>query len=1258
MELQLTGIDYDANIYDIYKGVELVLHGPQFHDPTDRNYKNRKPYFEIVPGETRSPGCPAGRTHNGTALLLVPAQLGQRLLSWYRDSRQTNNITVNGGALRLFDTSRKVSPDVEYRLEKAFYHREEQLRKKFADEARQVRLRVAKVQFGVWYAQPDSPKDLSAFSVEYEREYLNQSAAYISLVYEDNLICINIGQWETEEVNYRILVKLSSIRKYGIGYDIFRRPSIVFDLYTPPSFEQGSYNNRVPKGVRRQGRHKTRDRISALDDAHADIAPYAHQLRVILDNPDDLVNFERICCYVECRPLPTRQYRVDAYRMRFFRRDFIDIVSDWINSMEWKNSFQIEAYLRSGLLNTYDLLVGLQEPIANVIRDYGSEASDLFFRHFSVALRTRRSGEAPSVCLQRVRAEHPMIKPLKLPQGHILCHHAIITPSKILLEGPYITQSNRVIRRYQNHDPKLVERFARVEFRDENHLAYRWDGDVDGTWFLQQRIGGILAEGFEIGGRRFEFLAYSNSELHEHAAWFVSPFNDPVEGFVNAESIRASLGDFSELLRTPSKYAARIAQAFTATDHSVKIRRDQWDEQGDIGPHTDGVGTISSELADKIWEKCRAMGDSRENRTRPDAIQFRFLGYKGVVAVDSRLEGIKMRLRGSQRKFPVHDDEDAEFEIVRAFEYPNSVHLNRPIVVALEDLGVERSAFMRLQNAAKEHIYLASSSLKTFASVLRSHGLGDKFRLAFVLEQLVKLRLDLKKYHDKEAIGSAFLGRLVRDSINHSLREVKFEARIPVPHSYQLVGIADEGQAYIRDGEDSDKVFTLAENSIYVCVQEAADKEPVYFEGDCLITRSPVIHPGDVRLVYAVGKPPDDKICFFRGLKNVVVLPAVGDRSLASCLAGGDLDGCAACLLYARSDLRRLLAIPTTFILIIQTCFLLPPYLRQITLLAKSGRWMNRVAIPPPRTSLSSTSTRMLWYVARKRAQASTELTPFSHPQSLLENRHILIADQSKDGVFDEGCMKLAELCRKAVDCSKNGRRVDMRNLPKTLTKLKPDWYKAEVTGARESDYYVSERALGHLFREVNLLDANELLEGFFVTPPTAPLDDAISRALAPLVERVLGSHAGLAKAAEDAQIEGLHARYRREMRYICMTHTLIEAPDVGLMEEEVVLGTILANCTQPRWRKDRASRLRLQSGTLVDDIRSDIIPSLSGTDGPGSSTERQDRDGLRDGWAMWCWAQRHRDGKSAFIESFSLIALGVILDCLERRGMLSDSSS
>jgi RNA-dependent RNA polymerase len=348
-----------------------------------------------------------------------------------------------------------------------------------------------------------------------------------------------------------------------------------------------------------------------------------------------------------------------------------------MKKIDWKSKFQIESCLRGDLLTPHDLLITLRNTIERVIRDYGSSASELLHK-YSLELQKRSGNETPSACLARICAENPNTNPLQLSPGHILCHHVVITPSRMLLEGPYPTQSNRVIRHYQDHNPAFVERFLRVDFCDEDHLAYRWDREVDGSWFVHRRVGGVLRNGFELAGRSFEFLAYSQSSLREHAVWFVSPFEDPVEGHVNAERIRAGLGDFSDLLRTPSKYAARIAQAFTSTDPSVKIRRDQWDEQAELGVHTDGVGTISQELADKIWEeKCRATDNLRENRVKPSAYQFRFLGYKGVVVVDSRLDGIKMRLRGSQCKFPVHNEKDAEFEIAGSFESPILVHLNR-----------------------------------------------------------------------------------------------------------------------------------------------------------------------------------------------------------------------------------------------------------------------------------------------------------------------------------------------------------------------------------------------------------------------------------------------------------------------------------------------------------------------------------------------------------------------------------------------------
>jgi RNA-dependent RNA polymerase len=256
--------------------------------------------------------------------------------------------------------------------------------------------------------------------------------------------------------------------------------------------------------------------------------------------------------------------------------------------------------------------------------------------------------------------------------------------------------------------------------------------------------------------------------------------------------------------------------------------------------------------------------------------------------------------------------------------------------------------------------------------------------------------------------------------------------------------------------------------------------------------------------------------------------------------------------------------------------------------------------------------------------------------------------------------MKLAELCSRAVDYAKNGEPVDIHNnLPKALLKFKPDWHKTEVTGARELDYYHSDRALGDLFRNISLLDQDEPIKGFTAsTGATAPLDDAISCTLMPLVKRTLNA-AYKTSGAENSQAEELHTHFACEMRYICVTHTLVDAPDVRLKEEEVVLGTILANCTQSQWRSDRSYRMKLHAEGLLHDIRARIVPKVTSAE-EASEEDRPPptvdyRAGLPTAWAMWCWAQHHQE--KDFIESFSLVMLGIVLDCLKRLGGLPPAS-
>jgi hypothetical protein len=45
MEIELTRISFEADVYDVRKAVAAVLHGPDLFDPNDRENKGRVPNF-------------------------------------------------------------------------------------------------------------------------------------------------------------------------------------------------------------------------------------------------------------------------------------------------------------------------------------------------------------------------------------------------------------------------------------------------------------------------------------------------------------------------------------------------------------------------------------------------------------------------------------------------------------------------------------------------------------------------------------------------------------------------------------------------------------------------------------------------------------------------------------------------------------------------------------------------------------------------------------------------------------------------------------------------------------------------------------------------------------------------------------------------------------------------------------------------------------------------------------------------------------
>jgi RNA-dependent RNA polymerase len=219
----------------------------------------------------------------------------------------------------------------------------------------------------------------------------------------------------------------------------------------------------------------------------------------------------------------------------------------------------------------------------------------------------------------------------------------------------------------------------------------------------------------------------------------VKPFQDRKHGNheINAAEIIGSLGTFDglafdpKLVFCPARYAARIAQAFTATD-AVKVDVERVLEIEDItttdGEYnfTDGVGTISNELRRNIWSQLRSRKPKHLCEDPPSAYQIRFMGSKGMVSVDHTLPGSTVCLRPSMIKFQAPTGQQHDIEIARAFDQPGAFFLNRPLIMLLEGLGVPFYVFKKYQDDAIKATERAATSLNDAATLLDEHGLGPR----------------------------------------------------------------------------------------------------------------------------------------------------------------------------------------------------------------------------------------------------------------------------------------------------------------------------------------------------------------------------------------------------------------------------------------------------------------------------------------------------------------------------------------------------
>ncbi|KAG8697843.1 hypothetical protein FRC09_007614, partial [Ceratobasidium sp. 395] len=1192
----LRDIAFSAREPDVHLVISNALHGGDF-----AQFGEKPINFELRLHRNRRGG---GSSHGGTGSLTLPRRdIGEAFLQRYR-SGGAGQLVVNSRPIQILLSNKPLRQDVVEKLRLTDYrdpHSEAE--RKLADRAEElsVPISLTKIEQG-WtkrnltfmseYNIEPNNIDLRLYFKDEERQIVLRIATGSNLFSMDPVFHIRFRYSDIDQ----ILVDRHS-----------EADAILFRLRNPVSYESSKGNLQIQLESILSDRRPTRIRLSSLelDEKHADLAEYVSKnilIRLSKSHAAGFLGLSRAARLPEVR----RQI-ISAVESDMFSPSKTLDLRKWIAGHTWEVAFQLERIMRSMLLNPRELSA-IRQTIDNLVQSCRTERVIAVLLDFISRLQILDQGEEgphqgrPSVnqCLRDAlkKASKPTLMTSRLrttrkrgENGEFPCLHAVVTPTRISLEGPNSEQLNRVLRMYPDH----WQYFIRVRFADEEQSALRWDQNVDGAEFVRKRVGGILRNGLRIAGRKFEYLGYSSSALKTHTVWFVRPFDLPGKGRQDAETIIRALGDFSRDSQFPARMGARIAQAFSSTDLSISVTVDDLQIVPDIERNkslfTDGVGTISPEVAKMMW---RSLTKLRKKRSYflPAAYQVRLGGYKGMLAIDYRLgDESVVCVRNSMNKF---DSPSLDIEVARAFDRPGPCFLNRPLIMVLETVnGIQTDIFLYLQREAVREVRETMYTFDGAAKLLEKHGLGTSFKVPSIMARMQKIGLDLEHCY---ALG---MKTVLKDAETDILRELKHRARIPVSDSWKLVGIADEFK-YLKEGE------------IYAYVRDRNDVA-LYLKGPYLITRSPVIHPGDVQVVTAIGKPPPGSPFAEEPLVNTVVMSCQGQRSLASCLGGGDLDG----------DLYDLINLTTW------------PEL--------APRHLAEPAEYPPaeKRKIEGRSCNM--------DDVKDFICDFitSDMVGIISVRHLKLADYRSLGASDPDCLKLAALHSKAVDFPKSGTPVMFSEIPRTERMPRPDWDAGELGPFRNTrdEVYPSQRALGQLYRDIQLSEDKLQHKGTHpssrygadldVETHAKPLSrdkfDALSNYMRYALHRYIDVDA-VPQEYFDEAVELLE-EYIGELTRICNTYALTSRS--VLSEEEVVAGTILERTSQRRRRQDMISEMRTASSSLAANVH-DVLRG-------------SDRDEPEE-WMLRAWAayQVARASDDFGRKSFGLLALGNAFDAVE----------
>lgn len=551
--------------------------------------------------------------------------------------------------------------------------------------------------------------------------------------------------------------------------------------------------------------------------------------------------------------------------------DLVPIVANKSDfQLDYQVLFQINSLVHTQKLSLADVDTDLFQILSELDIDTALLVLEKMHKLHSTCHEPKSFIKKQSFVTSHNRKNLPSAISKRLTDHNVMsCHRVLVTPSRIFCLGPELESSNYIVKNFA----KYASDFLRVTFVDEDWgrlSATAVSMSIEQGIFakpyrtdIYRRILSVLRDGIIIGDKRFQFLAFSASQLRSNSVWMFAS-----NEHIKADDIREWMGCFNKI-RSISKCAARMGQLFSASTQTCEVHPRDVDLIPDIEVTTDGVKYCFSDGIGKISytfarDIVRRLGLSR----MPSAFQIRYGGYKGVIVVD-RKSFRKLALRSSMLKF---ESNNCMLNITKWSE-SQPCYLNREIITLLSTLGVEDCVFLAMQEEQMKVLGRTLTNREAAVNVLESSGGGEM--------KSILTRMLLQGYEPNK---EPYLLTMLQSHLENQLSDLRSRCRIFVPKGRVLVGCLDEagileyGQVYVRITMNKSELD--CDNQKFF---QRVDDTTCVVKGKVVVTKNPCLHPGDVRVLEAVW---DIKLNE-NNLVDCLVFPQKGDRYISLYFCNG-----------------------------------------------------------------------------------------------------------------------------------------------------------------------------------------------------------------------------------------------------------------------------------------------------------------------------------------------------------------------------------